>query len=275
MLPIPEIIAWREVAPWADDDDVEQDLIITRAIFDIFSDPFLAERLAFRGGTALHKLYLAPAARYSEDIDLVQRRPEAIGPTFDRIRKNLIWLGSKPRTVVKGIPEISYGFETETTGSKRRLKIEINTHEHFAEVVDRQFDEPRILVRSCVIPTHTVNELLATKLRALVQRDKGRDLFDFWRAHQVTPVDVDPAAIVERFAVYMAKSEFEMPSAPEMTNRLLRMRDAGVFEEMRPLLRAGVAYDVAEALEWFEMNFVSLLRNWVGEPVFSQSRKLA
>lgn len=45
MLPRAEIIAWRSEAPWASDDDVEQDLVITRAIFDLFSDDFLAERL--------------------------------------------------------------------------------------------------------------------------------------------------------------------------------------------------------------------------------------
>jgi hypothetical protein len=37
----------------------------------IFSDPFLSEHVAMRGGTVLHKIHLAPASRYSEDIDLV------------------------------------------------------------------------------------------------------------------------------------------------------------------------------------------------------------
>ena len=69
MLPRSDIVRWRAVAPWADDDDVEQDLVITLALFDIFGEPMLKDALAFRGGTALHKLHLAPAARYS-----VQRR---------------------------------------------------------------------------------------------------------------------------------------------------------------------------------------------------------
>ena len=62
MLPRFEIQAWRDQAPWADEADVEQDLIITRVLLGLFDDPFLRERLAIRGGTALHKLYLAPAA---------------------------------------------------------------------------------------------------------------------------------------------------------------------------------------------------------------------
>ncbi len=63
MLPRADIVRWRAVAPWADDDDVEQDLVITLALFDIFRDDALQASLAFRGGTALHKLHLPPAAR--------------------------------------------------------------------------------------------------------------------------------------------------------------------------------------------------------------------
>ncbi|HLA26489.1 MAG TPA: hypothetical protein VJZ49_01180 [Syntrophales bacterium] len=53
---------WMQKAPWPRDDQVEQDLIICRALVEIFSHPALAENLAFRGGTALFKLHLSPAA---------------------------------------------------------------------------------------------------------------------------------------------------------------------------------------------------------------------
>lgn len=79
MIPQAYITAWRKKAPWQEDFQVEQDLVIERAIMLIFDDPYLKSRLAFRGGTALHKLYLAPAARYSEDIDLVQITAEPFG----------------------------------------------------------------------------------------------------------------------------------------------------------------------------------------------------
>ena len=70
MIPQADIIAWRRVAPWPDDGMVEQDLVLSRALVEIFSDATLAHGLAFRGGTALHKLVLAPPSRYSEDLDL-------------------------------------------------------------------------------------------------------------------------------------------------------------------------------------------------------------
>jgi len=71
VIPRDYITEWRTEAPWVQDFQVEQDLVISRALVEIFSHPLLRDALAFRGGTALYKLHLKPAARYSEDIDLV------------------------------------------------------------------------------------------------------------------------------------------------------------------------------------------------------------
>ena len=59
------ITAWRANAPWSTDAQVEQDLVLSRALVEIFSDPLLGKHLAFRGGTDLYKLYLLPPPRYS------------------------------------------------------------------------------------------------------------------------------------------------------------------------------------------------------------------
>ncbi len=60
MINVAAITEWRTQVPWSTNEQVEQDLIICRALVAIFSDEFLASELAFRGGTALHKLYLSP-----------------------------------------------------------------------------------------------------------------------------------------------------------------------------------------------------------------------
>ena len=86
MIPFDYITAWRSEAPWVDDSQVEQDLVISRALVEIFSHPVLADTLALRVGTALSKLHLRPAARYSEDIDLVQARAEPAGPMMKALR---------------------------------------------------------------------------------------------------------------------------------------------------------------------------------------------
>ena len=68
------------------DSQIEQDLLLTRATVGISSDPLLKDQVAMRGGTALHKVHLAPARRYSEDIDLVLVGARPIHPdvkTYD------------------------------------------------------------------------------------------------------------------------------------------------------------------------------------------------
>jgi hypothetical protein len=91
------ITEWRAKAPWALDEQVEQDLIVSRALVNLYSEEVLRREVAFRGGTALHKLFLRTPARYSEDIDLVQVEAGGIGPVMDAVRHSLdSWLG-KPQ----------------------------------------------------------------------------------------------------------------------------------------------------------------------------------
>jgi len=84
--------------PWPDSRQVEQDLIISRALCDLFNSPALAGKIALRGGTAINKLLFRHPLRYSEDIDLVQTQPEPIGTTIDAIRGVLSWLGKCNRS---------------------------------------------------------------------------------------------------------------------------------------------------------------------------------
>ena len=51
------IADWHNNAPWPTNEQVEQDLLICRCLVAIYNDEFLASQLAFRGGTALHKLF--------------------------------------------------------------------------------------------------------------------------------------------------------------------------------------------------------------------------
>ncbi len=260
MQPRADILAWRaDQAPWADEDDVEQDLLLTRALCDVFADDFLREHLAFRGGTALHKLHLPPPARYSEDLDFVQRAPGPIGPTLDRLRDVLGWLG-QARSEIGKHPKLTFAFATESTGQTRRIKIEINTHEHFGGVVERQFSvTSRPLTADVSVPTYVLDELLATKLRALYQRRKGRDLFDLWYAGQ--RATIAPREIVRLFGVYLARSGFTVPGRGDMGRNLAAKAALGAFEDVRPLLRPGIRWDPAVALEWLRQSVLPILED--------------
>ena len=86
MIPSAYIQAWSAKAPWPDARQVEQDLIICRALCDLFNAPALKGKIAFRGRTAINKQLFKQPLRYSEDIDLVQTQAEPIGTTVDAIR---------------------------------------------------------------------------------------------------------------------------------------------------------------------------------------------
>nr|MBQ5604881.1 nucleotidyl transferase AbiEii/AbiGii toxin family protein [Bacteroidales bacterium] len=70
MIPEFAIREWNEVVPWTESEQVEQDLLICRALTEIYKDEYLASHLAFRGGTALHKLYLSPQPQRRKGRDL-------------------------------------------------------------------------------------------------------------------------------------------------------------------------------------------------------------
>ncbi|MGK0427095.1 MAG: putative nucleotidyltransferase component of viral defense system [Ulvibacter sp.] len=132
MIPKPYIAKWKDHAPWSSFEQIEQDLIISRALVEIFSDEFLNENLVFRGGTALHKLYLNPAPRYSEDIDLVQIKPGPIKPIMERIGEVITFFEEPRKTQVKGHgARANYRFTSEYGAIRLRLKLEINCKEHF------------------------------------------------------------------------------------------------------------------------------------------------
>jgi predicted nucleotidyltransferase component of viral defense system len=93
MIPRGYITEWRKYAPWQTSEQVEQDLIISKTLIKIYQDDYLASHLAFRGGTALYKLFLNPATRYSEDIDFVQIEAGPIKETVQRLQNVFIDFG--------------------------------------------------------------------------------------------------------------------------------------------------------------------------------------
>jgi predicted nucleotidyltransferase component of viral defense system len=187
LIPRANITAWRTVAPRPSNERVEQDVVLSRALVAMFNQKVVGDRAVFRGGTALRKLFFGAGGRYSEDVDLVQRDAGPIGELIDAIREALdSWLGSPRWNQGQGRFTLHDRFETSFAPlSTRRLKTEINTREHFAVLGTdtRPFtvDNPWFTGTAALTVCH-LDELLGTKLRALYQRKKGRDLFDLWLA---------------------------------------------------------------------------------------------
>ncbi len=251
MIPRDYITEWRAEAPWVQDFQVEQDLVICRALVAIFAHPVLAKTLAFRGGTALYKLHLKPPARYSEDIDLVQVNAEPAGPLMDALHEALDgWLGKPRYKQSEGRVTLTYRFDSEEAPPlPLKLKVEINSREHFAV---HGFKSMRFSVSSrwfagaSDVLTYELDELLATKLRALYQRRKGRDLFDL--AVALDDPNVDPERVVAAFQEYMKRGGHRVGRTQFEENLAAKLTDPRFTADIGPLLATDAATAIAGGL---------------------------
>ena len=250
MIPEFYIQQWKEQAPWVEPYMVEQDLIICRALISIFSDEFLASQLAFRGGTALHKLYLAPQPRYSEDIDLVQIEPGPIKPIMYRLGEVLDWLPDRVTKQKRYNNTMLFRVESEVPPVVQiRLKVEINCFEHFnvlgLEKVPFRMENPWF-TGEANLTTYKFEELLGTKLRALYQRKKGRDLFDLYVALQRRNVNIDQ--VMQCYKRYMEFVVEKAPSYKQFINNMQeKMADREFTGDIQTLLRPDMLFNPVEA----------------------------
>lgn len=252
MIPKDAITEWNQFAPWSSEVQVEQDLIICKALVEIYKDNYLADHLAFRGCTALHKLYLHPQPRYSEDIDLVQIEASPIKETYDHLRDVLAFLGEPKVKQKKHNNTLIFRMTSSGVPSLPiHLKVEINCKEHFSvlpmkrepfEVKSQWYEGGAELL------TYQLDELVGTKLRALYQRLKGRDLYDLYKA--LTMANVNVENVIRCYREYMAFVVDHTPTYKEyVLNMEEKMKDDEFLGDTKNLLRVGDSFDPVKGYE--------------------------
>lgn len=265
MLDTQSLLIWRRRVPWVSSAQVEQDLIISKALIDIYNHPLLQKELAFRGGTALQKCFFDAPIRYSEDLDFVQINRGVIGPISNALHDTLNpWLG-EPK-VKRWSERLTFIYRFTSTEQKQpmRLKIEINTKENasFLELKEKPFSlETEWFSGSATIKTYQIDELMGTKLRALLQRKKGRDLFDMARALEAQLIDTD--SIIKCFNFYLS-NEGKQVSRAEFERNLILKRDSEAFrQDILPLLPADTNYSFDKD---FGLIMSQIMPKFIGKP---------
>lgn len=194
MIPEPVLTQWRLRAPWGDDRQVAQDLLLSLLAIRVARDPRLSDALAWRGGTALHKLYLETARRYSEDLDyvLVSRAGHtAVADALKRVVGELemecdrdevsdtrVTVWARVRVPAVG-DDVRIKFEVNCADADPCMELVRVTHQVRTRVWSQEAD----------VLTYQPAELIGTKFRALAQRRKGRDLWDLWLARRELSLD--------------------------------------------------------------------------------------
>jgi predicted nucleotidyltransferase component of viral defense system len=248
--------AWKKNAPWPVLGQVEQDLIISRALVELFNNDYLKTRVAFRGGTALHKVILPKPLRYSEDIDLNRLETGPVKRVIDEVRNSLDEMLGQPKKIKSTDRSVKIIYHYNSVdGSTRKLKIEINVRETLPE---KELQEISYEVNSNYFKGSTkiiafhIEEMIGTKIRALYQRSKGRDLFDLF---EVNKTNADWGNIVSSFK----KLNIAVSQKDFISNLELKMKDQDFISDMNPLLPSGVHYNINEAYEWFVQEIIPRL----------------
>lgn len=266
MIPTAFLQAWSVTAPWPDLRQVEQDLIISRALCDLFNAPALKDKIAFRGGTAIHKLLFKQPLRYSEDIDLVQMKAEPIGTTVDAIREALSWLGRCQREQAGHSMHLVFKFAPEVDSQAMlKLKVEINTREHTNLLGIKRYPfalETDWYRGKTEIASFEPEELFGTKLRALLQRRASRDLFDLHEG--LKQLTLAPEKVIACFDHYLALEGKPITRAMA-EQRMLEKLTRSLTEDITPLLPAGIRFGEADAIHAFERVWIDLIARMAGE----------
>lgn len=230
-----DVVQWGVEHPWQNMNQVEQDLLLSRAMIEIANDSLLGGELVLRGGTAFHKLFLPQPYRYSEDLDYVRRSSGGIGDVMKRLTSLGQEMGFEVRTKMGMYPKVLWRFLFEN-GVTGKIKIEIDTYERspMLPLATRRHEVSNPFYNgSADIPTFQPEELVATKLRALYQRKKGRDLYDLWLA--LTVLRLEPDDIIAAFPAYRPES---VDSDQMIVNLQKKLDDQAFCTDIDAMVRA-------------------------------------
>ena len=234
MIPRDAIVEWGFEHPWPEFDQIEQDILLSKAMIEISNDEVLGEELALRGGTAFHKLFMPKPYRYSEDLDYVRTTEGGIGDIMTELTDLGNKLGFNVKTRFGKYPKVIWRFISES-GIPAKIKIEINTFERSPmygfDYIDHEIETSYYSGKASV-KTFQAPELIASKIRALYQRSKGRDLYDLWLA--VTEYEVDVDKVIKAFSVYRPEG---LTKDIVIDNLNIKLEDPQFLEGIKNLIR--------------------------------------
>ena len=138
--------------------------------------------------------------------------------------------------------------------------MEFNTREQLAILgtTEQPFAvKSRWFTGQCHIVSFQINELLATKMRALYQRRKGRDLFDLW--YGISVGHAEPSVIVDTFRKYMEAEGHSISQKQYRQNLAEKMKNARFLGDTADLLRPDAHYDHEQAYHVVDQQVLALL----------------
>ena len=186
------------------DKQIEKDYVISWVLYGIANNPFLKENLIFKGGTVLKKAYF-PDYRFSEDLDFTFRGKdfdiEDIKAAFNQL---IEWVYEESRISLSIQNETqhdtgNYNFYLSYTGplggagANKDIKVDISQDELIynapeeKQIINTYLD----LLEKYSIFCYSLGEVVAEKMRSIMQRTTPRDIYDLWYLFEVEGQDIE------------------------------------------------------------------------------------
>jgi predicted nucleotidyltransferase component of viral defense system len=150
--------------------------------------------------------------------------------------------------------------------ARMKLKVEINTREHepFYPLRGYPFSVANPWYSGdCEIHSYEPDELFGTKLRALLQRNKNRDLFDLWQG--LRQRTLNPGNVVRALQHYLECGQTPISRA-NAEERMLKKLTRSLSEDVAPLLPPAASFTEEEAITAFGRVWRELIALIPGEP---------
>ncbi len=236
-------------------ESLEKTLALFELLESLRSHPFLKERIALKGGTALN-LFVLQVPRLSIDIDLNyigSEDRETMLSERPKVEQSVQAVCSRVGMQVRRAPSEHAGGKWLLTyvsawGHPGSLELDINfllrTPLWPPVLMD---SHPIGSLRAMRVPLLDVHELAAGKLAALFDRSAPRDLFDTCRL--LREVQLDKARLRLAFVVYggISRRDWRKVSVDD-----LRADGNAVAQQLLPMLQSEQAPKRADVRPWSE-----------------------
>ena len=239
---------------------VEKDYVLSKALMALAQDDFFQNIFLFKGGTALKKCFY-PNWRFSEDLgftskerleskdikSIFQKTVDKAGRLFGLSMK-VIEYSQYPKSDSRPISaQLKLGYDgplRKSSGQKNNIRVDIALE----EVIVSSPDTKKIFKIytddiDAQLPTYPLEEIVAEKLRSILQRGKSRDYYDVW----ILLKDYDKDFSFDKmWSIFKKKCQYKKIPVPKVDDFFLpqRTEEAGRYWER------GLAHQVANLADY-------------------------
>lgn len=207
------------------DTQIEKDYVISWVMYGISNNTFLKENLIFKGGTVLKKVYFSNY-RFSEDLDFTFK-----GKNFDTVSIKMAfnelidWVYEESRIVLSIQNEtqhatgnfnfyLAYSGPLGGAGANKDIKIDISQDElvYYTPKDHQIINSYSDLEQEYKILCYSLGEVIAEKMRSLMQRTEPRDIYDLWYLFEIEGQDIE-----DHVFAFQGKAKYKGYNPNELT----------------------------------------------------------